>query len=808
MHGAWRLAALAGAGLAATRGRVGAQRFWAVGLACAAGAVAMGTRLETAVRWMPTAPREASVEARVGSLRRTGDGWIAELRDAVAVPPSAPVPSGLRLRGRATPAPHAAFEAVPVGTRVRARLRLRPPPGPRNPGSDDLRRRLARRGIGALATLAHPALHREVSPAGGARAGLAALRRRGASALTARGRGGALLAALAFGEGHGLGPEVRETWARLGLSHLLAVSGLHLALVSGLAYTVARRLWLRLPAGRIPLDPRRAALAPALAAALAYAALTGLGVPVRRALLLLAALVLAAARRRPLPSGHALVLAAAALLVAAPGALFEPGAQLSFAACAALVWSTRIQDAPGAVPAGRVRAVGRTLRRVVDTSAVATAATTPFAALHFGLASPFGWLSNAVAVPFTAGVLLPGALASGALAELAPASPLLDLPVRGAAGVLDAVARVSARIPAAEPGVAPLWALVVAGALAVATVRSGSTPARIAGAVAAGGVVAAAPPPRVAPVPPRAVFLDVGQGDAALVQGRRAAVLVDAGTAAPDGWDAGRFQVVPALRALGVERLDLVIASHADLDHRGGLPAVLRGLPTARVWVPPGGARDPAFARVRAAAWATGAALEERGRGDPPLAAGDLRVEPLWPPRGPHGGSSRSRNDASLVVRIAAGKGACRVLLAGDVGAAAERALVSMAGDPRAAVLKLAHHGSRTSSSGAWLDAVAPRLAVVSAPRHSRFGMPHPSVRARLSARDIPVAWTGRDGAVLVGLGSDGRVRGWGAAPGGGRPCAPRGAVRADGSSRPRGWPPGAAPMSPGRGRMPGPAAP
>jgi len=251
-------------------------------------------------------------------------------------------------------------------------------------------------------------------------------------------------------------------------------------------------------------------------------------------------------------------------------------------------------------------------------------------------------------------------------------------------------------------------------------------------------------------------LLDVGQGDAVLVQGRSGALLVDAGTAVPDGPDLGATVVVPALRALGVARLDVVAASHGDLDHRGGLPAVLSALPVARVWLPHGGVADPAFADVVAAARMTGAVVEEQGAGGAPLRAGDLQLEPLWPPPGERGGS---RNERSLTLRVElAGRA---VLLPGDLEAGAERRLLEAGAPLRADVLKLAHHGSRTSSTEAWLAAVDGAVAIASAPRLGRFGMPHPEVVARARGGGYALWWTGRDGAVLIGLEPVLHVRGW-----------------------------------------------
>jgi competence protein ComEC len=241
----------------------------------------------------------------------------------------------------------------------------------------------------------------------------------------------------------------------------------------------------------------------------------------------------------------------------------------------------------------------------------------------------------------------------------------------------------------------------------------------------------------------------VGQGDAAVIQGGKAAVLVDGGTAIPGRIDLGARAVVPALAALGIRHLDLVIVTHADLDHRGGIPAVLRALPVAEVWLPYGALRTPSFAAVRAAARERGVPVRERGAGSPPVDLGGLRVTPLWPPPG---SAQASCNNRSLVVRIdAAGR---RVLLPGDLEASAEATLLASGADLRADVLALAHHGSRTSSSSAFLAAVDASVAVVSAPCGGRFGMPHAEVLTRAREGDLSVWWTGRDGAVMVGLGS------------------------------------------------------
>jgi competence protein ComEC len=240
-------------------------------------------------------------------------------------------------------------------------------------------------------------------------------------------------------------------------------------------------------------------------------------------------------------------------------------------------------------------------------------------------------------------------------------------------------------------------------------------------------------------------------------------VLVDGGGAAL-GLDVGARAVVPTLRALGVRRIDLLVASHADLDHRGGLPAVLAALPVGEIWVPATDADDAGFAAVRAAAAADGVPVRARGAGDPPARAGDLAVRALWPPREVAWHARvRERNDRSLVIHVAVeGRS---VLVPGDLEAAGEAALLAGEAALDADVLALGHHGSRSSSTAAFLRAVGARVAVASAPCAGRFGMPHAEAVQRVADAGASLWWTGRDGAVIVGLGERLGAVGWASPP-------------------------------------------
>lgn len=735
----WAAWPLAGAGLLlGGRAARSPRRRLAASLlvAAAAGLGAHARALAEARAAARVSPHEAVLEARVAELAAPLAPRWALLEDVRGV--GTRVPPRLRLYA-GEPGDLAGW--LP-GDRVRLRARVAPLQPARNPGRPDPIRRWWRRGLGAAAHLRHPPLGVRLHDGPSLRRRLHALRRRIARGLDRAGEGAGLLRGLALGDRSALAPATRDAFARLGLGHSLAVSGLHLAWVAAAVFAGARRALRRSARLAARWDTRRIALAPAALAALGYAALAGWGVPVRRALVLLAAAGWAVTRSRPQAAGPALAAAALWILWREPAALFEPGAQLSFAAVAALLADAR------RAPEGERGGWRASVRR----SATAILATAPLVAAHGLAVAPAALLANTVALPWLGGVVLPASLCAAlAVAFSFPGSSWIVYTAgRVAAATVQGLGAAAAHVP--EPGrgpPAPGWwmALALLAALGLGARRLGP---RAVAAVAVAAGLALAPPRPIAPPAPRLVALDVGQGAAALVQGRRGAVLIDAGGRRPGGWDAGRLQVVPALRALGVARLDLVVVSHADADHQGGVPAVLEALPVGEVWLPWGAAREPAFDALRAAAAGAGVRVVERGRGSPIARVGDLRVDPLWPPRR---NAPQARNARSLVVAVEVEGEGRRVLAPGDLDAAAEAELVARWAPLAADVLLLPHHGSRTSSSAPFLARVAPEIAVASAPCRGRFRMPHPRVRERVAALGTRLFWTGRDGALLVHLG-------------------------------------------------------
>lgn len=244
--------------------------------------------------------------------------------------------------------------------------------------------------------------------------------------------------------------------------------------------------------------------------------------------------------------------------------------------------------------------------------------------------------------------------------------------------------------------------------------------------------------------------LDVGQGDALLLHlpgGER--WLIDGGGDPAGRVDVGRRRLLPALRRQGIERLDRVFATHGDLDHVGGLEPVLDELQVGELWVPRVLGAGRGLRRLISAAERRGVPVRSVVRGPIPDAPApvELRVLHPRPDWDRVLGLDADENNGSLVLHVALGR--VGFLLTGDVEAPAEQLLLA-GGVPRTAVLKVAHHGSKSSTTAPWVAAVDPLVAVTGAGRDNRFGFPHASVSARLLRRHTPLYWTGRHGAVRV----------------------------------------------------------
>lgn len=606
-----------------------------------------------------------------------------------------------------------------MGDRVRLLVRLRQPPGPRNPGASDRRDRLAAVGVSLVGEgLLPPVRVAPPSP-------LAWLERgrqrfaEAASSLPAR--EASVIRAIGTGDRGALDAATSQSFVRSGLAHVLAVSGLHLVVVAAGLERALRWLLLRCDRLAERIEPRRAAAALTIPATLLYAIATGAGFSVIRAAVAAGAVFAGTVLDREVSPANALGLATLACLGTEPGALLDPSLQLSLASVAGLVWLAgplRRALPMKAPPPGGWRAwLQEGLLSGLCATLAASLATAPVLALHFRRLPALGLLANLAGIPI--GTALTGVTALAAV--VAAASPLAAQPLvwlswplaRALLAVSDlAAAPRFAVIGVASPG--PALALLACGLVLLAPALTGWRR----GAALLGFVACLALPGPVRAAAAGSgrlewIVLSVGQGDASLLRlPDGSAVLIDGGGTFPGGPDPGERDVAPLLLDLGIRRLAVVVISHPHPDHILGLASVAAAVPVERVVTGEGSFGPEALAAI-----ATLPPLTRLRPGESWERAG-VRFESVGGPVG-----DMIENDASLVLRVT--YGATAFLFTGDVEVAGEAAALA-GGRPLAAdVVKVPHHGSRTSSTAPFVEAVHPRWAAISLGAGNRFGFPH-----------------------------------------------------------------------------------
>jgi competence protein ComEC len=612
---------------------------------------------------------------------------------------------------------------VPEGD-VRLRGVVEALPGRRNPGGFDARAHWRRRG--AWAALRVLSLER-APPRASARS---RLRRGVVAGLSAE--AAALVQAMTLGLRDDLG-DLRDAFAASGLAHVLALSGLHVGVLAASLVLALRTLGV----GRAGVA---VALLPGL---VGYVAVVGATPSVVRAALMVSAISLSVAARAGPPAPlAALSLAATTSLVVSPGWIGDVGFGLSYLSVLGIVVLAppllALVPSPPTRPAAVLRAA---LAGGAAVSVAAQLATASLVASTFGAAPLLAPLANLVAVPL-ASLLVPlGFLAAMAGLVHEGAATAVNALTGVAAGVLVAVARLAARAPslpwAEIDGLGHLLFAVALTAVAAALHRR-ARPWHAATVVLVAAAVSVAVPPRYAT--PELVVLDVGQGDAVVIRaGGAHAVLVDGGGTPRGDHDVGARIVVPALRALGVRALAVVVATHADLDHIEGLVAVLRLMPVGELWIGHPAPDRAAFRDLVREAALRGVPVREVRRGEG-ATLGRLRLDVLHPTTSPMG----EPNDDSVVLLVRV-DGHPWALLAGDVSAVVEADLPI----PPVPLIMAPHHGSATSTSEALLRAAQPRTAVVSV-GSNRFGHPAPSVIERLARHGVDVRVTRDEGALRI----------------------------------------------------------
>lgn len=525
-----------------------------------------------------------------------------------------------------------------------------------------------------------------------------------------------IVAALVTGDQNAIDRADWDVFRATGVAHLMSISGLHVTMFAWAAAAAVGWLWRRSPRLCLALPAQHAALAGGLLLATGYALFSGFGVPAQRTVWMLATVTVLrlAGLRWPWPL---VWLAACAVVVALdPWALLQPGFWLSFVAVGVLFAADAGAQAAPRWPLARAAALLRE-------QAVVTLALTPLTLLLFGQASVVGLPANLLAIPWVTLVVTPLAL----LGVLAP--PLWDAAALAVQG-LGVLLQWLAQWPYASVSVAapPLWAGAAGVLGGVVLALRWPWHLRLLGV------------PLLVPVllwqPPRPgagqfelLAADVGQGNAVIVRTARHTLVYDAGPRWGPDSDAGHRVLVPLLRALG-ERVDMLVLSHRDADHTGGAAAVLAMQPQARAL----GSIEPQH-ELQALRPVAPCEAGQRWQWD------GVQFEVLHPAPGALAAGGKP-NTLSCVLRIAAAPaaGGASALLAGDIEQPQEQALVMAGVDLSADVLLVPHHGSKTSSSAAFLDAVQPAVALAQVGFRNRFGHPAPAVMQRYEERGIRVA--------------------------------------------------------------------
>ncbi|MCL2830165.1 MAG: DNA internalization-related competence protein ComEC/Rec2 [Betaproteobacteria bacterium] len=716
-----------------------------------------GTRFVFALEGLEDEQGNALPEAETPA--RIALSWYSAMRDGVFQPPP----------------------PLAAGERWRLTVRLKRPHGSANPNGFDYEAWLLERGIRATGFVRARSVAMEAAPEGVATPAMlaqrldgfvavsihspayaierlrAAVRERFNTALP-EGPYAGILVALVVGDQNAIPSEQWEIFARTGITHLVAISGLHVTMIAMLAGGLVSRLWRRQERLVLALPARRAAVLLGWLAAFFYTLLAGFAVPSQRTLYMLSVAACALWLGHTGKASRTLCLALLIVLLLDPWAVLAPGFWLSFGAVAALFYVSLARlgmrrAAETAEEGAKAARLGRAVFHSVSEWGLAqwsaTLGTLPLLLLFFHQFSLVSPLANAVAIPSISFVITPLALVAAMLPD--PLSSMLLAFDHTLLSWLMRLIETLAAWPVWRQAAPPWWTMPLALLGLVCLLLPRGVPGRLAGVILLLPVLSS-PAPRPPAGTAWLTVLDVGQGLAVAVRTAEHTLLYDAGPRYGLETDAGSRVVVPWLYAEGIGRIDRLIVTHADTDHSGGVASVLAAMPVGEIFS------------------SLDEAIGERCRAGQQWEWDGVRFSILHPDRYPgenllpDASGKKTRqiadkpNHRSCVLRVENRTGS--VLLTSDIEASDEAALLR--NHPAALpadVLLVPHHGSRTSSTPAFIAAVGARDAIFPVGYRNPYRHPHPLVLARYA--DTRTWRSDVDGAISVVLGDEIEIAAW-----------------------------------------------
>jgi competence protein ComEC len=659
------------------------------------------------------APARARFEFEVESLSHPEDAS-----------PSAELPP-LRFKGKVRLYWYGA-PSLRAGERWRLRLRLRAPRGHLNPGGFDYERWLFAHGIRATGYVRAPGEARRLDAGHGYH--LHRWRQQAAESVIAylpERKLAGVIAALSVGIREQITEHQWRVFRDTGTAHLMAISGLHVGLVATLAFLLTKLIWSRCFHLCLWMPAQRAAAVAALAAGVAYSAMAGFSLPTQRAMVMLAVVMWCLSRNRTTAFSVVLCAALAVVILIDPFSVLGPSIWLSFAAVAVLAFGmSQLQVA-------ECRGLSGIWWRWGKVQCLAALGLAPILLATFGQQPLLSPLANLLAIPWVACLVVPGTIAGTTLIFLWPAVGAWVLATTTTLlevlwPLLEWLAQADYMLVIFRP---LSWVILAAATVGVIIlILPKEFPGRWLGVFWMAPLIGLTPP---APAPGALwlTLLDVGHGLAVVVRTRHHVLVFDAGPRYRGGFDAGAGVVAPFLHSQGIRFVDKVLISHRDNDHSGGLDGLLANVSRGAIIGEAG--------KVSTGACVSGTGWHWEGYEFRLLHPQRIRLF-----RG---------NNASCVLRISGPGGS--VLIPADIEAPAEAHLVARFGDALASdVLVAPHHGSRSSSTTAFLNAVRPDYVLFSASYRRRPRLPDKNVLARYLALGVRPLTTAETGALSVEL--------------------------------------------------------